>query len=71
MLFTKRPKSNNQVDENARQNDMFGSLKNTTTSGTPIPLIYGQFRVAGQLISGFIDTTEHGKSANIRVSDKF
>lgn len=71
MLFTKRPKSNNQVDENARQNDMFGSLKNTTSSGTPVPLIYGQFRVAGQLISGFIDTTEHGKSANIKVSDKF
>lgn len=71
MLFTKRPKNNNQVDQNARQNDMFGSLKNTTSSGTPVPLIYGQFRVAGQLISGFIDTTEHGKSINIKVSDKF
>ena len=28
---------------------MFGGLQNTSNSGTPIPLIYGMHRVAGQL----------------------
>lgn len=56
-LFSPRPKAGEQ----SRQNDLFGSLTNTTSSGTPIALHYGQVRVAGQFISGFILTIPHSK----------
>ena len=32
-----------------------------STVVAPIPLIYGMHRVAGQLISGYLDTVDHGK----------
>jgi predicted phage tail protein len=70
-LFTKKPADIKRTDQNARQNNMFGSLKNTVDSGIPIPLIYGLHRVGGQFISGYLDTTKHDSSANIKVSDKF
>ena len=69
-LFTKKPKTND-TDTSTRTNGMFGSLKNTTESGTPIPLIYGEFRVAGQMLSGYIESEDHGKSEIIKVGDKF
>ena len=50
---------------------MFGSLTNSTTSGTPIPLVYGQMRVGGQMLSGYLDAEIHGKSDIINVGDKF
>lgn len=70
-LFTKKPADIKRTDQNARQNNMFGSLKNTIDSGIPIPLIYGLHRVGGQFISGYLDTTKHNASASIKVSDKF
>ena len=60
-----------EVDQNIRQNDMFGGLQNTVNSGTPIPLIYGMHRAAGQLISGYLDTVDHGKSDTITVASRF
>lgn len=69
-LFTKREKIK-EVDQNIRQNDMFGGLQNTINSGTPIPLIYGMHRVAGQLISGYLDTVDHGKDDTITVQSRF
>jgi len=69
-LFTKREKIK-EVDQNIRANDMFGGLQNTVNSGTPIPLIYGMHRVAGQLISGYLDTVDHGKSDTITVASRF
>lgn len=69
-LFTKREKVK-EVDQTIRENDMFGSLQNTTNSGTPIPLIYGLHRAAGQLISGYLDTVDHGKSDTITVASRF
>lgn len=42
--------------ESSRDNDSFGSLVNTTSSGTPVALHYGLVRVAGQLISGYTKT---------------
>ena len=69
-LFTKREKVK-EVDQSIRENDMFGSLQNTSNSGTPIPLIYGMHRVAGQLISGYLDTVDHGKSDTITVASRF
>lgn len=61
-LFTTKPK-----EETTRQNDMFGSLTNSTASGAPIALNYGLVRVAGQLISGYVDTTQHGKTIKVDV----
>ena len=69
-LFTKREKIK-EVDQSIRENDMFGGLQNTTNSGTPIPLIYGMHRAAGQLISGYLDTIDHGKSDTITVASRF
>ena len=50
---------------------MFGSLQNTTTSGSPIPLVYGQSRVAGQFISGYLNTVKHGRNDVVNVSEQF
>jgi predicted phage tail protein len=69
-LFTKREKIK-ETDQNIRENDMFGGLQNTVNSGTPIPLVYGMHRVAGQLISGYLDTVDHGKSDTITVASRF
>jgi len=69
-LFTKK-KKNTEVDSSTRQAGAFGSLTNTTENGTPIPLIYGQHRVAGHMLSGYIDSEDHGKNDVIRVGDKF
>ncbi len=70
-IFTKKPKPQEQVDSSTRGSDMFGSLQNSTQSGTPIPLVYGQMRVAGQFISGYLNTTEHGQDTIINVSEQF
>ena len=70
-VFTKKPKASEQVDSSTRGSDMFGSLQNTTQSGTPIALLYGETRVAGQFISGYLSTQEHGKSDVVRVGDSF
>jgi predicted phage tail protein len=60
-LFSSRPRQG----EETRQNDLFGSLTNSTSSGTPIALHYGQVRVAGQFISGFLLTTPHSRGQTI------
>jgi hypothetical protein len=52
-----------------RNNDMFDALDNSTDPSTPIPLIYGMPRVAGQLISGHVETITHGESDVIYVVD--
>jgi predicted phage tail protein len=61
-LFATKPS-----EENTRQNDMFGSLVNSTASGTPVPLNYGMMRIAGQLISGYVLSVGHGKTQNLNV----
>lgn len=70
-LFTERPGDIKQTDQNIRTNDMFGSLQNTIDSGVAIPLIYGMHRVPGQLISGYLDTVDHGKEDIITVGSRF
>jgi predicted phage tail protein len=70
MLFTQR-QDIKQTDQNVRSNDMFGGLQNTVSSSTPIPLIYGMHRVPGQLISGYLDTVDHGKDDSITVESRF
>lgn len=73
-IFTKRPSSPvaSTTDAGTRsENNMFGSLQNTTTSGTPVPLNYGLMRVAGQFLSGYLHTTQHGKSNSPSVQSIF
>jgi len=69
-IFTKKPKQND-TDTSTRDNGMFGSLTNSTTSGTPIALHYGLVRAAGQFVSGYVESEEHGKNDVIKVGDKF
>ena len=40
---------------------MFGSLVNTTTSGTPVSVNYGTMRVAGQFLSGYVLSAQHDR----------
>lgn len=61
-LFATKPS-----EENTRQNDMFGSLTNTTSSGVPVAINYGLVRVAGQMINGYVLSLSHGKSQNMNV----
>jgi len=56
-----------QKAESTRENDAFGSLVNSTNSGTPVALHYGLVRVAGQLISGYISTVNHGRNEEVNV----
>lgn len=53
--------------ESTRENDAFGSLVNSTNSGTPVALHYGLVRVAGQLISGYVSTVNHGRNQEVDV----
>ena len=69
-LFSKKPNPQ-QVETSTRVNGMFGSLTNTSTSGTPVALHYGQVRVAGQFLSGYINSEVHGKNDVINVGDQF
>ena len=75
MLFTSKPKQQQQEvtkDSGTRtENNMFGSLQNTTTSGTPIPLNYGTMRIAGQFLSGYVLSTEHGQDNSPSVESIF
>ena len=70
-LFMKKPKNQQETDQNTREAGMFGNLTNTTQSGTPIALHYGLMRVGGQFLSGYIESEEHGKNDVVKVEDKF
>lgn len=61
-LFATKPS-----EENTRQNDMFGSLTNSTSSGTPVALNYGMVRVAGQMISGYVLSLGHSKTQTTNI----
>ena len=61
-MFASNPK-----EEQTRQSDMFGSLTNSTSSGTPIALNYGLVRVAGQMINGYVLSLGHAKTQNMNI----
>jgi predicted phage tail protein len=61
-LFATKPS-----EENTRQNDMFGSLTNTTSSGVPVALNYGMVRVAGQMVSGYVLSMGHSKTQQMNI----
>lgn len=73
-LFNKPPKPPEaQIPDNQERidNNLFSGLQNTTSSDSNIPINYGQVRVAGQLVSGYLLTKNHGKGDVIRVSESF
>ena len=65
-LFTSRPKGRSvevAKDSGTRsENNIFGSLQNTTEPGTPIALNYGFMRVGGQFLSGYILSQQHAQN---------
>jgi len=53
------------------QNDMFGSLSNTSQADSPIALNYGNMRVAGQFLSGYILSQQHAKNDSPTIASIF
>jgi predicted phage tail protein len=74
-LFTSKPKQRQTEvtkDSGTRtENNMFGSLSNTTSSGTPIQLNYGTMRISGQFLSGYIVSQQHGQNDSPSVASMF
>jgi predicted phage tail protein len=68
-LLMKSPISSKDSEKSRIENAMFASLRNTVDSGTFVPINYGQVRVAGQLITGYVKTVNHPKGFNVKVSD--
>ena len=64
-LFTSKPPGRDQQvtqDSGTRtENNMFGSLVNSTTSGTPVSINYGLFRLGGQFLSGYVLSAQHDR----------
>jgi predicted phage tail protein len=52
-------------------NNAFDGLRNNITSNVPVGLNYGLNRVAGQMISGYILSRNHGKNDVVNVSESF
>ena len=71
MVKSPAARSSKQTDSTVRENGMFGGLTNSSTSGTPIALIYGYNRVGGQFLSGYISSTSHGSGDPIQVGNQF
>lgn len=68
------PKAANKAsaeEQQRRNNDMFDALENTTDPNAKIPIVYGMPRVAGQMLSGHVETMSHGISDTIYVRDLF
>ena len=67
-----RPSSDPRAASDAparRNNDAFEGLVNTTSTDTPIPLVYGHHRVSGQFISGKIKTINHDRGTFVSVAN--
>ena len=66
-LFVAKPpevqRTSNVRDSGTRsQNNMFGNLENSTKPDAPVALNYGNMRVAGQFLSGYILSQQHGQN---------
>lgn len=72
MLMQPTPKSGAEQSNSSQQrrnNDMFDAMENTTDPNSGIPLIYGRPRVSGQMLSGHVETLQHGESDVIFARD--
>lgn len=72
-LFLQELKKPDDKGEDADRvgNDSFEALQNTIDQSISVPLNYGDIRVAGQLISGTINTINHGRDEIITVGNFF
>jgi predicted phage tail protein len=61
-----RPTHDSSIRAN---NDMFGSLQNTTNANMPVPLVFGLHRVPGQFVGGRIKTINHDAGTVISVAN--
>jgi len=71
-LFSKTPKKQEATpkdSETRKDNNIFGSLANTTSTQTPVALIYGLTRASGQFVSGYLETIHHTKDEEVEVRD--
>ena len=53
------------------ENNMFGSLTNSTKADSPIALNYGNMRVAGQFLSGYILSQQHARNDSPTIASIF
>ena len=53
------------------ENNMFGSLTNSTKADSPIALNYGSMRVAGQFLSGYILSQQHARNDSPTIASIF
>ena len=53
------------------ENNMFGSLSNTSQADSPIALNYGSMRVAGQFLSGYILSQQHARNDSPTIASIF
>lgn len=60
---------NVNIDSESRDRFKFNPIKYTVNVNSPIPLIYGLTRVAGQIINGFTKTFQRGQEDNIDLRD--
>ena len=74
-LFTSKPKGKSisvAKDSGTRtENNIFGSLQNTTEPGTAISLNYGLMRIGGQFLSGYIVSSQHAQNDTPSVASIF
>lgn len=68
-IMMRSPTPSKDSESSRIENNMFSSLSNTIDSGTFVNLNYGQVRVAGHLVTGYIKTINHPKGFNISVGD--
>jgi predicted phage tail protein len=68
-LLMKPPDMRGADTGQRRNNDMFDAMENTTDPNSSVPLVYGMPRVAGQMLSGHVETVSHGESDTIYVVD--
>ena len=67
----KQPENSQTVDQNTREGDQFGPLQPTQGEGSILPMAFGEVRVAGHRITGFVDTIEGGRGDEVTLSDKY
>jgi predicted phage tail protein len=74
-LFISRPKGKDievAKDSGSRaENNIFGSLQNTTQPGTSVALNYGNMRVGGQFLSGYILSQQHAQNDTPSIASIF
>ena len=70
--FMKEPEQPEQaetLDQAVRQSNQFGSLRATEGQGTYLAIAYGQVRVVGHMLSGYIEPHKHGTGDTLVLSD--